>query len=111
MINTLIKYDDIFNNINKVIYNKTYNNAFYWKKEGDHYSMELKIPGYSKEEVSIKENKGYLYIEANNDKYGTKESVYEIPEDIKEYKVTLDKGILTINAYPDEISDRQILIN
>ena len=87
-------------------------------KSGDNYIYEVDVPGYSKEDVSVSYNDGYLIVEAKSNKYsssssnesyirqerysGTCSRSYYIGDvDENKIKAKYNNGILTV-SFPDE---------
>jgi len=92
-------------------------NTYYLNKEDDKYVLELDLPGFKKDEVSISlENKNsntYLYIEGQT-KRRSYEKKFSISEkfDLQNVKASLVDGVLkiAIKLKEEEESRKKILV-
>ena len=101
---------DCYKSNNNFVYRGTrvFKTDIYETKEG--YTIEVELPGYKKEDVTLDYNKGYLTVtakkEEENREYARKEiftgeasRTFYLGEEIDSEKIEakLENGILTIN--------------
>lgn len=90
---------------------------YYFKKEDDKYVLELDLPGFKKDEVSIsvenKNSSNYLHVQGQNKRrsYQKKFSISE-KFDLQTVKASLVDGVLkiAIKLREEEESRKKILI-
>lgn len=77
------------------------------------YSLELSVPGFSKEDVEVAvEDGGVISVEGSNEKYGEFTREYYLPEDIAVDKIsaTVVNGILTITGPQEQKTRNRITV-
>ena len=96
-INTINKnesgpFDTFFN-----IFDYTFDS--YWREFDDRYDIEIAIPGYNKEELSLVVEDGNLIIKGNNKKRGKFNKTFSMPERSGgDITANLENGLLTISS-------------
>lgn len=122
-------FDDFFNDLPSRSANSTLMNTDIIEKE-DKYLLTIEMPGFSKDDVKVTVDKGYLVIEAErqydnekqdeNDKlirrerfYGTVKRNYYIGNiELKDIKGSFKDGILSLEVPKEskEISTKEYLV-
>lgn len=92
-----------FENLIEAFNNYNYNFESWLKSEDGKIYLELEVPGYSKEELSINthENDKYVVIEGENEKKGKYYFKTNIPKNAKNLEAKLEYGILRLEMEVD----------
>ena len=71
----------------------------YWNEFDDHYDIEIAIPGYNKEELSLIVEDENLIIKGDNKKRGKFNKTFSMPERSGwDITANLENGLLTISS-------------
>lgn len=98
-------------------YLSNYYNVYYLNEEDDKYALELDLPGFKKDEVSIsvenKSSNSFIHVKAVN-KRRSYEKKFSVSEkfDLQNVKASLVDGVLkiAIKLKEEEESRKKILI-
>ena len=79
------------------------------KEESDKYSFSIEVPGYKKQDVSLKISGTYILIIAENELKGKFSKTLRLPKNIKKESATskLEDGILYVSL-PKQDGDESI---
>ena len=108
------KSDSIFNNFRSfdialALSNKQPISDFVLSDDGSKYTLELKVPGYSKDDITVELVNDELFITGKSEKYGNfKKEYYSIDSD--EIDATVENGILTISIPTNKKKQKKQLI-
>jgi len=108
------KSDSIFNNFRSfdialALSNKQPISDFVLSGDGSKYTLELKVPGYSKDDITVELVNDELFITGKSEKYGNfKKEYYSIDSD--EIDATVENGILTISIPTNKKKQKKQLI-
>jgi len=108
------KSDSIFNNFRSfdialALSNKQPISDFVLSDDGSKYTLELKVPGYSKDDITVELVDDELFITGKSEKYGNFKKEY-CSIDSDEIDATVENGILTISIPTNKKKQKKQLI-